>query len=546
MAITLVSSQESALVAPASPQTISINIGTRTNGLLVVQVCGTSSNVISSLTATYAAAAMTASTMTENNWTAASRVIVKTFYLAPPTDDTNDLVLTWTIDSGGSFADLYVVASWWDGAFQGTALDQTAGNTGSTDPTVDITPSVNNEVVIGQYYSRANVPLTKEAGETEFQNHDFGANVAGAAYVIQTTAGLQTVDWSGTDDVFSIQAVSFKEAAGGTQYDQAVSGAVTPSGTLVNSARKVLTGATSQAGVLVNSPRKVLSGVGNSSGTLSLRTNKVLAGALTSSGVVTTIKLAIVNLAGALTSSGALVLRTSKQLAGTLTPDGSLARKIIKSFTGALTSDGTLNRRTTKTMAGATSTAGVVAAVKTALVNLGGSIVASGTLVLRTSKQMVGTLTPSGTLVKRISKSMDGATSTAGTLVKRVSKILTGATSSAGNLVTQYISGGIQYLQTVGGAIVASGALALRTSKQFAGTLTPTGVVTKSIRKAFTGALVSAGNLTVMILTTGIPGRVIGSNALRGLIASVETLIAKVSGTSASNHDVDGTDSDNG
>lgn len=213
MAITLVSSQENALTAPTSPATVSINVGTRTNGLLKVDCVGTASNVISAMTATYAGASMNASSRAENVFSSPARLFAVTFYLAPPTDGTNDFVLTFTIDSGGSISELYVLSSWWDGVYQGTALDQQASGSGSTDPSASVTPTENNELVAGTHYSRANSVLTVGADETLLQNHDFGANVAGGSYVIQTTAGAQTVDFTGADDQWVMIVTSFKQYA---------------------------------------------------------------------------------------------------------------------------------------------------------------------------------------------------------------------------------------------------------------------------------------------------------------------------------------------
>lgn len=213
MAITPGSSQENAYAAPTSPITVSVNVGTLTNGLLVVEVCGLSSNAVSALSATYAAASMNALTLVEYIFSAPNRMVANKFYLAPPTGGANDLVITYTVDFGGSFSSLYLVSSWWEGAFQGTALDQQQGYSGTTDPSGAITPTQDNELVLGMYHSRANNVLTVGSGETGLQNHDFGGDVAGNSYVIQTTAAEQTVDFTGVDDTWVMKLASFKQAS---------------------------------------------------------------------------------------------------------------------------------------------------------------------------------------------------------------------------------------------------------------------------------------------------------------------------------------------
>jgi hypothetical protein len=189
---------------------------------------------------------------------------------------------------------------------------------------------------------------------------------------------------------------------GGTTYNQSVSGSITPAGTVVNRAGKVVSGALTSAGALINQAGKVLSGAITPDGTLSRLTSKILSGALTSSGVVAGIKTALISLAGELTSAGSLVRSTAKGLAGSITPDGGLVRAISKAVAGALTSAGGLV---------AELVSGVI------LQAVGGVLTLSGELVRQTNKSLAGALAPAGTVIKRVAVFVAGVLSSAGALV---------------------------------------------------------------------------------------------------------------------------------
>lgn len=134
------------------------------------------------------------------------------WYLTNPASGSNDLVITYNANINRS----YRLASFWNGAnqTQGTVLDQIASGTGATDPTASITPGEDNELIVSHYLSEAATVLTVGAGETLITEIDFGSQVSGGSYAIQTTAGAQTVDWAGTDSQWSMVVASFKQAAG--------------------------------------------------------------------------------------------------------------------------------------------------------------------------------------------------------------------------------------------------------------------------------------------------------------------------------------------
>lgn len=97
----------------------------------------------------------------------------------------------------------------------------------------------------------------------------------------------------------------------GTNYDQSVSGSITPAGTLIKKALKSLAGAATPAGALVKRTFKLFSGAITPAGALS---KLILKGAFT----------------GGLTPAGALVKNILKSLGGVITPIGSLLRDVMR------------------------------------------------------------------------------------------------------------------------------------------------------------------------------------------------------------------------
>lgn len=438
MAITYVSNAEDTTTG-SSPQTISVDIGTRTNGLLVVGVSGSVTQTFASFTATYGGVNMS----TPGVYREAGGLFAILFYLADPADGANDLVLTWSVNSGGSISYKHTLASWYDGANQTQAavLDQHNENTGATDPTLDITPGEAGELIVSQYVSKANDVLTVGADETEINNWDQGANVTGGSYAIQTSAATQTINWAGADDTWVMAVASFKAAASGTQYTQSVAGESTTAGTVVMSTRKPVAGGLTSAGALVNMAGKIVAGAITSAGTVLKTIGKPVAGALESAGVLAAVKTAFVALAGELTTAGALAMTTLKPLGGALGSSGELVRRVGKIAGGALNTAGEIVKRTLKTLDGAWTSEGALATVKAALVSLGGALTTSGSLALRTAKSLTGELTSAGNVVKRLARSLAGEFTTAGVISKTISRLVSGALTLAGTIATVLTGG---------------------------------------------------------------------------------------------------------
>lgn len=214
MAITAVGSQEEYLTSGfTNPETLVVDTGTRTNGLLVITYMVWASDVLSAWTTTYAGDSMTEGL----SWNYDSDKWIKIFVLSNPSDGSDSFSSDYTIDGGGVMQLIYKVASWYDGGNQTAAEDQTSTGTGATDPSVAITPSEDNELIVSAYTSEANSVLAPTSPHTMLQEHDGGPRVFGGGYTIQTTAAEETVAWTGVDDTWYMGVASFKEeaAAGG-------------------------------------------------------------------------------------------------------------------------------------------------------------------------------------------------------------------------------------------------------------------------------------------------------------------------------------------
>lgn len=216
MAITYVGSAEDTYYSATQigSRTIGVDIGTRTNGLLVVGVSSFRSDAntpdVSSITWDGTSLAKADDVLYSSG---NSRYLAELWYLAAPANGSKNLVITF---AATNVQVLHVTISWYDGAHQtqNEVKNTNANGSGTTDPSVDITPTVDGCVIVSQYMSEANDVLSVGSGETLLQDHDFGPQVAGSSYVIQTTAGTQTVDFTGTDSNWAMAVGAFKPAGG--------------------------------------------------------------------------------------------------------------------------------------------------------------------------------------------------------------------------------------------------------------------------------------------------------------------------------------------
>lgn len=123
------------------------------------------------------------------------------------------------------------------------------------------------------------------------------------------------------------------------------------------------------------------------------------------------------SVSGTLTGGGALIRQTGKAITGDLIPSGVLVRQAARAIGGMLSPSGALIRQTGKVTDGALISFGALAALRTFIVNLTGTIVPTGALTKTTAKFPGGALSPVGTLSRHISRALGGILAFIGELV---------------------------------------------------------------------------------------------------------------------------------
>lgn len=243
-------------------------------------------------------------------------------------------------------------------------------------------------------------------------------------------------------------------AAGGTTYNQSVSGGLTPAGAMARQISALKAGSMSSSGALARRPATAKTGSVTPAGSLTKQTRLSKAGGITPSGALSAIKTALVALSGAVAFAGALV------------------RQIATAKTGSLTSSGALTRQTRLSKTGAVTPSGALSAIRAALLSLAGSLASSGALVRQTRPLKAGTLTSAGGLNKLVSTAKAGSLTPSGTLTKVRAVLL-----------------------SLAGSLTSSGALLRQTGKSLSGSLASGGSLTRLIGKILSGALSLAGAL---------------------------------------------------
>ncbi len=263
--------------------------------------------------------------------------------------------------------------------------------------------------------------------------------------------------------------------AGGTQYNQSASGGVTPAGAIIREGRKVAGGSLTSAGAIIRQAAKALVG------TISL------------SGAVAGVKTARLSIGGTLTGAGALIGQGRKILSGTLTSTGILLGKGQKVLSGTMSSAGAVVRSTTRVLAGTLTSSGAVAAVKMALLSIGGMLMTAGSVVGQGRKVLSGALSSGGAAFKTTVKTF------------------------AGTLTSSGVATGIKTaLISLAGTLTSSGTLIGQGQKILSGTLTGAGAIARSARKILSGTLATAGGLAKAI---GKP--LFGALGFLGVLASI-------------------------
>lgn len=310
-------------------------------------------------------------------------------------------------------------------------------------------------------------------------------------------SGTITIFFDGTTDVVdstTTDAASYLETpqdglfSSGTTFFISPAGSITGVGALNRQTNKALTGTATGSGTVARLVAKVLTATSTGVGAISKLVSKLAAGTATGTGVLATVKIVLLNMAGSITAAGNLARSTAKSLVGSLTGTGSTTKTTMTTQAGTVTGSGTVAKTTDKTISGSTTPQGALVTIKLALLNIAGSITATGALVRTTAKNLAGSITGAGSVTRAVSKVTAGTTTPTGSLSNLTAKSLAGGITAAGSLVTSAA-------KQLAGTVTAAGNLAKSTARNMTGTITGSGIVQAVIVGG--GAVVSAIRRTV-------------------------------------------------
>lgn len=325
---------------------------------------------------------------------------------------------------------------------------------------------------------------------------------------LRLTVAADVFDWSGNGRDFTAGGTLTTEAhpsifvvmprrgmiqaagGGGTQFNQSVSGGITPTGALLKQTSKAFAGSVTPSGVLIKQASKILTGSITPTGALIKQTSKILTGGITPSGTLAAAKMAVATLTGSITPTGTLIKQTNKTLAGSITPAGSLTKQTSKILSGGITPSGTLT------------------SIRTFLISLTGSLAMTGDLLKQTGKALAGSIAPAGTITKQTSKTFGGSITPTGTLTSIRA-----------------------YLISLAGSLTMAGTLLKQTQKTLAGNVTPTGELTKQTSKLLSGSITPMGDLqATRIIIVILAGAITMAGSLLKTIGKVLTGVITMSG----------------
>jgi hypothetical protein len=179
-----------------------------------------------------------------------------------------------------------------------------------------------NTLLVAAVYTSARYVATANFFTADLVNGDITAPGATNGRLGNTDEYPSTV--SGNDACFFADVVF----AGGTAYNQSLSGAIAPAATVARQTSKSPTGALSPAGALARQAGKVLVGAVTPSAALTRQVGKALTGALAPSGVLA--RQTAKALTGTLTPSGAVLKLLSRLLGGSVAPAGTVSNTTVQ------------------------------------------------------------------------------------------------------------------------------------------------------------------------------------------------------------------------
>lgn len=347
--------------------------------------------------------------------------------------------------------------------FFSAARDKSTNNTASAHGHVSIGAATGaSERVAHSVWMENGTADSECASAIEYDEVYINISDSEAVQGLMDVTGFSGTGWAGIMDDADPAAVYVAWLAvggtqGGTQYEQAVGGSLTPAGSILREVRKTYGGEVAPTGSLIKQTRKTyggaltptgslvkrisktLAGVLSASGSLIKQTRKTFTGAVTPTGALSALKTYLRSLGGALTPTGQLAKIANKRLGGTLTPTGALLRQIRTRLDSVVEISGDLSKAMAKVLGGEVTPTGDLSYLKTFLISLSGALTPTGTLAARVAKVLGGAVTPTGTLTRHFSKQLSGAVTPTGRLIKRVFVRLSGAVTPTGTLLRRLL-----------------------------------------------------------------------------------------------------------
>ena len=285
---------------------------------------------------------------------------------------------------------------------------------------------------------------------------------------LELANGTDRLLWANGTDRFLLAG----GAASGTQYNNSVSGSITPAGAGVRQGNKVTAGTTTPAGALARQGRGVRAGTVTPAGALVRRGSRVSTGTVTPAGALAGSKFVQASQAGTVTPAGALARRGTKVVGGSVSPTGAMVKQARRSSAGTVTPAAAVAQSLAYIRANA------------------GTVTPAGATTRRGGRASTGTVTPSGATIRRGGKFTAGTVTPAGALTKR------GARSSAGTVTPAGALASLKFLLRLNsGTVTPAGSLVRQGRAARAGTVTPTGTSVRQGRRASAGTVTPAGAL---------------------------------------------------
>lgn len=195
-----------------SSRAVSVNIGTPTNGLLVVSAMSRAvgNPYISSAT-------WNGVDMRKGHTAISAGSLGSSIYgLENPASGTHDVGVYWSVATGQFHISIMVC----DGALQtSSVIDVSTGAAAASGiPSSTMTTTADGDLIVAHLSTEHNSVVANPDSFTTIQDHDFGNFVSQSAYYVQPSAGSIGVNFGTTTEGWVMSVTSFKAAvaSGGT------------------------------------------------------------------------------------------------------------------------------------------------------------------------------------------------------------------------------------------------------------------------------------------------------------------------------------------